>query len=136
MNNPISQILPQTRAVLCDTFKTSCDLFKIIVPVSIVTKLLKEAGVVDRMGSAPGPVMGTVGLPGTMGLVWASALIVGVYSAMVVFAVLAPAVHLTVWSGACAAYQSRLSTETSSALRQRVPPERTEWPSTGDPEQL
>ena len=92
----MNQILSKAKTLLRDTVRTSCDLFKIMVPVSIVTKLLKEAGVVDRVGAALGPLMEMVGLPGTMGLVWATALIVGVYSAMVVFAALAPEVHLTV----------------------------------------
>jgi hypothetical protein len=71
-------------------------MFRIIIPVSIITRILQELGVIDHIGSFIGPVMELVGLPGEMGLVWATALITNLYGGMVVFAALAPALSLTV----------------------------------------
>jgi len=71
-------------------------LFKILIPLSIITKILKEVGAVDQLGIWLGPVMHMVGLPGSMGLVWATAMVTNLYGGIVVFASLAPDAHLTV----------------------------------------
>ncbi len=76
--------------------KTSLDLFKITVPIIIVTRILKQAGLIDHIGLFLAPVMELVGLPGNMGLVWATTLITNLYGGMIVFASLAPAEGLTV----------------------------------------
>ncbi|NCQ34620.1 hypothetical protein GW813_06000, partial [bacterium] len=65
-------------------------LAKILVPLSLVVRLLAQLGVVQWLGEALGPVMGVVGLPGVTGLVWATALFSGLYAAMVVFVAVAP----------------------------------------------
>jgi hypothetical protein len=71
-------------------------LLKVMVPVIILTKALEEIGAVKVFGRALGPVMGIVGLPGEMGLVWAAAMLVNIYAAMIVFATIAPGLDLTV----------------------------------------
>lgn len=76
--------------------RTSFELFKIIVPISIVTRFLQQWGVVEHLGALLGPVMELVGLPGQIGLVWATAMITNLYGGMVVFASLAPDLNLTV----------------------------------------
>ena len=42
------------------------------------------------LGEALSPIMRVVGLPGSMGLVWATGMLVNMYAAIVVFASLAP----------------------------------------------
>jgi hypothetical protein len=79
-----------------DAFETFWTLAKVMVPVIIVTRLLQQSGVVDALGNGLGPVMHVVGLPGSMGLVWATSLIINMYGGIVVFASLAPAASLTV----------------------------------------
>lgn len=81
--------------VLRQGCRTSFTLFRIIVPVMVLTKILQELRGVDLLGRALGPVMHAVGLPGSMGLVWASAMLTNLYGGMAVFAQLAPAEHLT-----------------------------------------
>ena len=75
---------------------TCLPLFRIIVPISIVTRLLQQWGVVDQIGMLLGPLMHLVGLPGEIGLVWATAMVTNLYAGMVVFASLAPGLHLSV----------------------------------------
>jgi hypothetical protein len=98
--------MPRTRTILLrlssvgknflrDAWKTSFALFKITLPASLVVKLLQEAGMVDGLGVCLAPVMHLVGLPGEMGLVWATGLLTNLYGAMVAFAVLAPSLELT-----------------------------------------
>jgi len=71
-------------------------LFRIMIPVLIAVKLLELAGGVDLLGRGLAPVMGLVGLPGAMGLVWAAAMITSLYGGIVVFLTLAPSANLSV----------------------------------------
>jgi len=76
--------------------KTSCALFRIIVPIAIGVRLLEMLGAIKLLGSLLAPVMTLVGLPGSMGLVWATTLVTNIYGGMVVFAGVAPGAGLTV----------------------------------------
>jgi len=76
--------------------KTSLVLFRIIVPIAIGVRLLEQAGAIDLLGRLLAPLMALVGLPGSMGLVWATTLVTNLYGGMVVFAGVAPGVGLTV----------------------------------------
>ncbi|MBN1848535.1 MAG: hypothetical protein JW932_08110 [Deltaproteobacteria bacterium] len=95
-NRLIESAKEQGKLLLSETWKTSLILIKIIIPISIVTKLMNDWGLIKFIGLALGPVMECVGLPGSMGLVWATAMITNLYAAMIVFSSLAPAEHLTV----------------------------------------
>jgi hypothetical protein len=71
---------------LCsDALKVSFDLFKIMVPVLILVKVLQELDLIKFLAMPLGPVMKLVGLPGETGLVWATAMLNNLYSAMVVY---------------------------------------------------
>ena len=61
----------QGKLLLIETWKTSLILIKIVVPISVVTKLMNDWGVIAYIGLVLRPVMECVGLPGSMGLVWA-----------------------------------------------------------------
>lgn len=92
----INRVIEGLRQLARDAFRTSIALFKITIPISILTKILQELGATDQLGLLLSPVMGLLGLPGSMGLVWATAMITNIYGGMVVFAALAPSAHLTV----------------------------------------
>jgi hypothetical protein len=68
-----------------ETMQTALPLFTIMIPVSIFVKLLDMAGGVTLAGEMIAPVMNIVGLPGEMGLVWASAMITNIYGGLIVF---------------------------------------------------
>lgn len=68
-----------------ETIQTSLPLFKIMIPVSIIVKLLDLIGGVAFVGERIAPVMNLVGLPGEMGLVWASAMMTNIYGGLIVF---------------------------------------------------
>jgi hypothetical protein len=74
----------------------SVELFKIIIPISIATRFLQQWGIVDQLGVLLGPVMELVGLPGQLGLVWATGMVTSIYGGMVVFASVAPGLELSV----------------------------------------
>ena len=83
------------RHFVSEAAKTSWELFKIIIPISIATKILQDLGLADHLGVALGPVMELMGLPGEMGLVWASAMLTNLYGGLAVFAAVAPGLGLT-----------------------------------------
>lgn len=60
-------------------------LFKIMIPIIIVIKILEELGFIVILSKALEPIMELVGLPGAMGLVWATAMMTNLYGGMVVF---------------------------------------------------
>ncbi len=92
----LKRLLKTLKELLTDALQTSGMLFRIIVPISIVTRLLQQWGVIDQIGVLLGPLMELVGLPGPIGLVWATAMVTNLYGGMVVFASVAPGLDLTV----------------------------------------
>ena len=83
------------REILNETVEVSGILFKIMIPVVIIVKLMAELGAGRYMAAALKPAMGLVGLPGDMGIVWATAMLTNLYGGMIAFASLAPQNHLT-----------------------------------------
>ncbi len=79
-----------------DALRTSGELFRIIVPIAVATRLLELAGGIEPLGRLLAPLMKLTGLPGEMGLVWATTLLTNLYGGMVVFATLAPGLDLSV----------------------------------------
>ena len=96
----VVQLLKKVRnigsALLRDAINTSFELFKVMIPLSILTRLLAELGLIKYLGFILKPVMELVGLPGDMGLVWAASMVTNIYGGMVVFASLAPEANLTI----------------------------------------
>lgn len=81
---------------LCrETWLTSWELIRITVPVVIVTKILDELGLISLFSIVLEPVMGLIGLPGALGLVWATALMTSLYGGIAVFAALVSGIALT-----------------------------------------
>ncbi len=61
-------------------------LFKIMIPIIIAIKILEELGFIIILSAALEPIMELVGLPGAMGLVWATTMMTSLYGGIVVFA--------------------------------------------------
>jgi len=84
-----------TVSLVKDALSVSYHLFKVMVPVLIVVKLLKELGLIRFLAVPLEPVMGLVGLPAEMGLVWATAMLNNIYSSIVVLLTLVEDAPLT-----------------------------------------
>lgn len=80
------------RGVLTDAAASCRTLFKAMVPVIILVKVLQELGWVAYAAAPLGPVMELMGLPAETGLVWATAMLVNLYAALVVFMALLPTI--------------------------------------------
>lgn len=68
---------------------TFVDLSKVMIPILILVRIAEVYGLVDAMGPALEPVMGLMGLPAETGIVWGSALLVGIYAGFGALPVLA-----------------------------------------------
>lgn len=79
------RIIPDVKEILKDTGSTALTLFKIIIPISIIVKILSYVGAIKIIGDYLAPAMGIVGLPGDFGFVWATALISNIYGGLIVF---------------------------------------------------
>ncbi len=94
-NNNVTGLFSFINQLGKETIDTALPLFKIMIPVSIIVKLLDLVGGVTFIGRLIAPVMNIVGLPGEMGLVWASAMITNIYGGLIVFITVAEDVVLT-----------------------------------------
>ncbi len=84
------------KKLLSEAFIISWRLFKIMIPVIIVVKVLQEVGGIKYLAAILSPIMHLVGLPGSMGLVWATTIIANIYGGVLVFFTLAPYEPVTV----------------------------------------
>lgn len=89
-------IILEAKTILQRSGRISLELYKIMIPIIIGVKILQELGLVVWLAKPLAPVMQLVGLPGEMGLVWATAMINNIYGSMIVFVSLAGEHDLTV----------------------------------------
>ena len=82
--------------IVKESLQTGWDLTKIMAPILIVTKILQEFGAVALLGKILNPLMGWVGLPGGMALVWGMAILISPYGGLILYASLASQYPLTV----------------------------------------
>lgn len=82
-------------SLLHETWLTAWELIRITVPIAVLTKIFEELGLISSFSVALEPLMGLIDLPGSLGLVWATAMLTNLYGGIAVFAVLAPGLDLT-----------------------------------------
>ncbi len=56
-----------------------------MIPIIIIVKIIEELGGIKYIAMALEPVMELVGLPASMGLVWATTMITNIYGGMIIF---------------------------------------------------
>lgn len=82
-------LVTPAKELLRDAFSASHEMFKVMIPVIIAVRLLQELGLIAWLAWPLKPVMGLVGLPAEMGLVWATAIVNTTYAGLIVFLSLA-----------------------------------------------
>jgi hypothetical protein len=82
-------LVTPTKDLLRDALSASYEMFKVMIPVIVLVKLLQELGLIAWLAWPLKPVMGLVGLPAEMGLVWATAIVNTTYAGLIVFLSLA-----------------------------------------------
>lgn len=96
LGNAVSVLWGQGVSVLQEAFQICWKLFRIMIPVMVVVKILVELGWVSYLAMPLRPAMQLVGLPAEMGLVWATAMLDSYYSSIVVLLSLSETVPLNV----------------------------------------
>jgi hypothetical protein len=71
-------------------------LYKILIPFVFIIKLLEVTGIVDLIAKAFAPLMGLIGLPSELGIIWVTALIVNIYAALILFVNVLPFLDVSV----------------------------------------
>jgi len=72
-------------SLIKEIFSITYNLFKIMIPIIIIVKIIEELGGIQYIAMALEPMMELVGLPASMGLVWATTMIANIYAGMVIF---------------------------------------------------
>lgn len=84
------------RRVVVDSFGLYWSLLKIMIPVMVAVKIAVELGMITLLGQAFAPIMGLVGLPAEMGIVWATTCLVNLYGGAAALLGVLPQTPLTV----------------------------------------
>ena len=79
------EIIKEIKETFIEALKTTYTLLKIIIPISIIIKILTELGIIEIIGYYLSPFMSIIGLPGEFGLVWATGMLTNIYGALIVF---------------------------------------------------
>ncbi len=72
-------------SLIKEIFSITYNLFKIMIPIIIIVKVIEELGGIKYIAMALEPLMELVGLPASMGLVWATTMIANIYAGMIIF---------------------------------------------------
>ncbi len=81
---------------LKETAQTCWILFKIMIPVSILIKVLELTGSISYIGNILAPFMKVVGLPGEYAIVWGTGIITNLYGGILAFVSISSTYPLTV----------------------------------------
>ena len=71
-------------------------LFKILIPFVFIIKILEIIGAIELISKVFAPLMGLIGLPPELGIVWVTAFAVNNYASLVLFVNLIPGLEVTV----------------------------------------
>jgi len=91
-----NKMIQSIKNFIQDWMVTFWELLKVSIPVIILVKIAAECGLISVLSIILDPIMGLVGLPGSLGIVWATGLLINLYGAMIVFVSLASGLDLTV----------------------------------------
>mgnify|MGYP001208781564 FL=1 len=71
-------------------------LYKILVPFIFIIKLLEILGIIDFIAKFFKPLMGLIGLPPELGIIWVTAMVVNIYAALIIFINLLPFIDASI----------------------------------------
>lgn len=73
------------KELIAEIYEVISTLFKVMIPTTLLIKALDELGGTVYLSYLLAPIMEWVGLPDSMGLVWATTLLTNIYTGMLVF---------------------------------------------------
>lgn len=84
------------REALLRAHRISMTLFRLMIPVILLIRLLEQAGVIEWLSLLLEPLMHGIGLPGEAALVWATTMMINLYGGLIVLASLWNDMNLSV----------------------------------------
>ena len=72
------------KELLKEIFDVTSTLFRIMIPIIIVIKVVEELGGIMSLSEWLSPIMESVGLPKEMGLVWATTILTNIYAGLII----------------------------------------------------
>ncbi|MGR5062375.1 hypothetical protein [Photobacterium sp. DNB22_13_2] len=78
------RVVVELKQLSQDIISTTVSLFKIMIPMIIVIKIADDLGGVTLLGELLEPLMGLLGLPSSMALVWATTMLTNLYAGILV----------------------------------------------------
>ncbi|CAK1776460.1 Nucleoside recognition protein [Vibrio crassostreae] len=72
------------KELLKEIFDVTSTLFRIMIPIIIVIKVIEELGGIMILSEWLSPIMESVGLPKEMGLVWATTILTNIYAGLII----------------------------------------------------
>ncbi len=81
------------RRALKDGAGVCFNLYRIMLPLIVIIKILSEFDLIKYLAMPLAPLMALMGLPEDLGIVWAAGMVVNLYSGLIVFASLLPSME-------------------------------------------
>ena len=81
----MGQITAELKSLYVEIRHVYLTLLKIMVPALLIVKVLELIGAITWIAYLLSPLMSLVGLPDSMGIVWATTLLTNIYGGMVIF---------------------------------------------------
>ncbi len=84
------------KKLLQEIIDVTIPLYKILIPFIFIIKFLEEVGIVQIITKTFEPLVGLIGLPSELGIIWVTAIVVNIYAALILFVNLLPYLDVTV----------------------------------------
>lgn len=92
----MKKTVAEIKKIMWDTISLYGELLKVMIPVMILVRIAVGLGAIELIGKLIAPVMSWVGLPGEMGFVWVTAMMVNIYAGAAALLTILPDHPLTV----------------------------------------
>lgn len=88
-------ILTFFKDAISQTLRTVWILLKIMIPVSVLIKIIQELNLLHYIGDFLSPIMKIVGLPGETAIIWATSMMVNIYGGLLAYVAISSDISLS-----------------------------------------
>ncbi len=89
MTKQAAILIAWLKSLALEIVSITYNLFKLMIPIIIIVKIIEELGGIKYIGIILEPLMQLVGLPASMGLVWATTLLSNIFGGMIIYVTMA-----------------------------------------------
>ena len=84
------------KRLLQEIIDVTVPLYKILIPFVFIIKFLEITGIVNLIAKAFAPIIGLIGLPSELGIIWVTAIVVNIYAALILFVNILPSLDVSI----------------------------------------